>query len=74
VAVVPVEKAAVYEYRSAVLGEHDIRLPSEILDMQPVAVAAGMQSFAHSQLRLGVARPDRHHVFAARLRAVHVDH
>lgn len=56
-----VPEAAVDENRLAAAGENDIRPSGQVLAMEAIAVAHGVETAADNHLRLGVATLDRLH-------------
>lgn len=58
-------EAAMYKNDGFVLGQHHIRLPRQILYMQPVPEPLRVQIPAHKHLRPGIFCLDTAHVVAA---------
>lgn len=54
-----VPEAAMDKDDRVIAGKHDIRTPKQALSTQPVAEAAGVESFPHQyfQLRVAAANP-----------------
>ena len=60
-ALVVMPKASVHEYHRPVLRQHNIRLPRQILPVNPEPIPQRMQQASHRHLRLRVLALVRHH-------------
>lgn len=62
-----VPKAAMDEDDLSAWAKHKIGFAREVLPVEPVTIAKPMYGRSHQEFGLGVLRPDRLHVAAARL-------